>query len=124
MRKFLLIFVTLIMVGLMGAFLITFYYNYSDGARAGKIMKFSKKGYVIKTWEGQLFVGGIGGGEGDMNSTLWEFSVYPGDQEIKDEIQDALDNGYRVKLEYEEKLFQFSWRGDTKYFIVDVEKID
>jgi len=124
MRKFLIIFVSALMFVIMGAFLITFYYNFSTGDRAGRVMKFSKKGYVVKTWEGQLFLGGIGGGDGgDMNSTNWSFSVYPGDDDVRKEIQDAMDKGYRVKLKYEQKLFKFSWRGDTEYFIVDVEKI-
>ena len=125
MRKFLIIFVAVLILALMGTFLFTFYYNYSSGYRAGKVMKFSKKGYVIKTWEGQLFLGGIGGGEGgDMNSTYWNFSVYPGDKEIREEIQDALNKGYKVKMQYEQKLFTFSWRGDTEYFIVDVERVE
>lgn len=125
MRKFLIIFVATLILAIMGAFVVTFYYNFSVGDRVGKVMKFSKKGYVIKTWEGQLFLGGIGGGDGgDMNSTYWNFSVYPGDEEVKDEIQDAMNKGYRVRLEYEQKLFKFSWRGDTEYFIIDVERVE
>ncbi len=125
MRKILIIFVAALMLAIMGTFVITFYYNYSTGDRVGKVMKFSKKGYVVKTWEGQLFLGGIGGGDGgDMNSTYWNFSVYPGDDEVRKEIEEAMNKGHRVKLQYEEKLFTFSWRGDTKYFIVDVEKIE
>jgi len=125
MRKFLIIFVAALVLAVMGTFVVTFYYNFSVGDRVGKVMKFSKKGYVVKTWEGQLFLGGIGGGDGgDMNSTYWNFSVYPGDEEVKDEIQEAMNKGYKVRLEYEQKLFTFSWRGDTEYFIVDVEKVE
>lgn len=127
MRKILVIIVSVLMLAIMGTFVITFYYNFSVGNRVGKVMKFSKKGYVIKTWEGQLFLGGIGGGDGeggDMNSTYWNFSVYPGDDKVRKEIQDAMDKGHRVKLEYEQKLFTFTWRGDTEYFVVDVEKIE
>jgi hypothetical protein len=124
MRKFSLIFISVLFTLLLGGFIFAFYYNYSTGYRAGKVMKFSNKGFPIKTWEGQLFLGGIGGGDGgDMNSTYWNFSVYPGDAQIRKDVQEALDNGYRVKIRYEEKLFKFSWRGDTKYFVIDVEKI-
>ena len=65
MRKILVIIVSVLMLAIMGTFVITFYYNFSVGNRVGKVMKFSKKGYVIKTWEGQLFLGGIGGGDGE-----------------------------------------------------------
>lgn len=125
MRKFLIIFVSALILAVMGAFVVTLYYNFSVGDRVGKVMKFSKKGYVVKTWEGQLFLGGIGGGDGgDMNSTYWDFSVYPGDDEVREDIKEAMDKGYRVKLQYEQKLFTFSWRGDSDYFIVGVEKIE
>ncbi|MEM6260879.1 MAG: hypothetical protein AAGI38_00115 [Bacteroidota bacterium] len=100
--------------------------SFSDGARAGTVVKLSFKGVAFKTWEGQLNTGGFsdGGGGDDLASTIWHFSVDRGNQEVLDALQDAMDRGYRVKLHYEEKFFQFSWRGDTKYFVDSVEKVN
>ena len=92
---------------------ITLFFNYSDGERAGLLVKMSNKGYVFKTWEGQLNVGTL---------ELWSFSVSDDSQVVKD-LQSAVDGGYRVKVYYHEKLFQYSWRGDTKYFVYKVEKV-
>ena len=39
-------------------------------------------------------------------------------------IDEAVKEGYRVKLYYKEKYFQFDWRGKTKYFIYEVEIIE
>ncbi len=93
--------------------------NYSDGYRVGRVIKLSRKGYVFKTWEGQLNLEAL-----SQNQGIWEFSVHRGDEGIRDDINKAVEQGYRVKLYYKEKLMQFDWRGKTKYFIYDVEKVD
>jgi len=98
--------------------------SYSQGYRAGTVMKLSKKGLVFKTLEGQLNMGGAAGSEGsDIASSVWEFSVARGNEQVVSAIEDAVDNGSRVKLYYSEKFYQFGWRGDTKYFVYKVEKV-
>ena len=64
-----------------------------------------------------------GNNDSDYRMPYWEFSVYPGDDEIRRELTKAMDEGYRVKLTYEEKLFQFDIRGESKYFITEVERV-
>ena len=93
--------------------------NFSDGYRVGRVIKLSRKGYVFKTWEGQLNLEALSQDEG-----IWEFSVHRGDDEIRQEIDEAVEKGFRVKLYYKEKYFQFDWRGKTKYFIYEVENIE
>lgn len=95
--------------------------TYSNGYRAGNVMKLSKKGILFKTWEGELNVGGLQGGDGDMATTVWKFSVT--DPAVVKEIEKAVDEGTRVKLYYKEKYMQFAWRGDTKYIVYKVEKV-
>jgi hypothetical protein len=101
--------------------------NYSNGVRAGVIQKFSKKGYVFKTWEGQLFQGttvpGYAGNATPLSGTIWDFSVDCNNKEVVDAINKALISGKRVTLHYKEKYYKFSWRGDTKYFIFKVDEI-
>lgn len=98
--------------------------SYSTGYRAGNVMKLSKKGVVFKTWEGELNVGGFsdGGGDGDMATTVWSFSV--SDDAVVKEIENAVDKGSKVKLQYVEKYFQLDFCGDTKYFVTGVEQVD
>lgn len=98
---------------------VAIFANFSDGYRVGRVIKLSRKGYVFKTWEGQLNLEALSQDEG-----IWEFSVERGDDEIRNQIDEAVEEGYRVKLYYKEKYFQFDWRGKTKYFIYNVEKIE
>lgn len=97
--------------------------SYSSGYRAGNVMKISKKGIIFKTWEGQLNVGGFqdGGANGDMATTVWEFSVL--NKQVLSDIEKAVDSGHKVKLHYEEKFFQLDILGDTKYFVTKVEEV-
>lgn len=123
-KKAFIIIITALMFTIMGAVYIGFFYNYSTGERVGSVAKLSHKGKIIKTWEGQLITGGMAGNnDSDYRMPYWEFSVYPGDDETRRDLTKAMDEGYRVKLTYEEKLFQISMRGDTKYFITEVERV-
>jgi hypothetical protein len=95
--------------------------SYSEGDRAGRLIKLSSRGYIIKTWEGQLDVGGLSSGSGGQGlSSLWDFSV-PNDKELLEKLKSA--EGRLVRLQYEEKYVVLFWRGDTKYFIKSVEII-
>lgn len=94
--------------------------NYSDGYRAGRIMKLSHKGVIFKTYEGQLDIGGLDNSDGAA-TTVWDFSVKD-DQVVKD-INKAVDEGSPVKLYYKEKYYTFTFWGDTKYFVYKVEEV-
>lgn len=106
------IFLSLFIGGLAAYFYVDG--DYSDGYRAGIIVKFSQKGYVFKTNEGQLQLGN--------SPELWAFTVEK-EPEVLKQIEDATTRGYRVKIFYHEKYNQFDWRGDTKYLVYKVEKV-
>ncbi len=111
-------------LGLLGTDLFVSSFTFSDGYRVGTIVKLSKKGVVFKTYEGQLNLGGVDAdGEGGF-SPIWNFSVYQGDDEVRQAISNAVDNEERVKLFYKEKFFRLSWRGDTKHFVYKVERAE
>jgi hypothetical protein len=120
MRLFKLILVGIVLLVLLvgGYFLFG---NYSKGTRGGTIVKLSEKGIFFKTHEGQLNVGGLTGETGSPASSLWDFSVDSSNDSLIQQLEDANLNGRRVKLYYREKFYQFSWRGDTKYFVYKVE---
>jgi hypothetical protein len=97
--------------------------SFSEGERAGVVSKFSQKGFVIKTHEGELNVGAQGD-VGNMVITPWPFSVIGNDPEIIQKLSDSMLSGKRVRLHYEQKYFKYFWLGDTEYYVtkVDVEK--
>lgn len=112
--------VVILLIGLAGG-AIALFGTYSSGSRVGSIVKFSKKGTVFKTYEGELSQNSVS--EGGALNERWPFSVYRDDDEIISSINKAMNEGYRVRLYYKQKYFQFEWRGDTDYFIEKVERV-
>ncbi|GAC1597468.1 MAG: 6-phosphogluconate dehydrogenase [Ginsengibacter sp.] len=95
-------------------------YTYSDGNRAGKLIKFSHKGYVFKTYEGELNLGGINASTGGvMVNNMWDFSVV--DQRVADSLSKC--EGKDVTIHYKEKIRTVPWRGDTKYIVDKVVEV-
>ena len=117
-----LIFVLLISLLLNGCI------HYSDGYRTGKIIKFSNKGIICKTWEGEMLLGGFRkDSEGNVEANNFTFSIdseNQEDQKIVDEILSAMDSGKRVKLHYSQEIFTSPCRSSTDYFIKKVELLD
>ena len=99
---------------------VTFGY-YSEGKRGGYVTRLSKRGYLFKTYEGELRMGGLFEGDGTMNSSQWVFSVSGKDKDAISKLEEAIKNGHRVSLTYKEKIFQLPWNGDTKFFVTEVE---
>jgi hypothetical protein len=99
---------------------LTFGY-YSEGKRGGFVTKLSNKGYLFKTYEGELRQGGLYEGDGSMNTSQWLFSVSGKNKDAITKLEEAIVTGSRVSLTFEEKFFRLPWNGDTKYFVTDVE---
>ncbi len=97
-------------------------WTYSEGTRAGQLIKISKKGVVLKTNEGELNMGGlrVGTSNDGLEGNLWQFSIL--DQDVLEKLKAS--EGKRVKLTYKERYRSMPWQGDTNYFIVAVEAID
>ncbi|HEU4995747.1 MAG TPA: hypothetical protein VFT29_13060 [Gemmatimonadaceae bacterium] len=96
---------------------ITLSYTYSRGDRAGWVQKISKKGWVCRTWEGELAMVNMPGAAQER----WLFSVRS--DSIARIIQSSVGN--RVALEYEEhRGVPTSCFGETQYFIVGVRKVN
>ena len=102
-----------------------YYYfgTYSDGVRSGIVVKISHKGYLFKTWEGQLNLLTFGAVRSqNMVSESFDFSVASDQQAVIKDLEAVSLSGERVSLYYEERFAAFPWRGDTRYFIVRVER--
>jgi len=93
--------------------LITLTFSYSDGDRIGYVQKFSHKGWVCRTWEGELAMTPVPGSA----PQIFKFTVR--DEAVVKSIRDA--EGKRVALHYKEKRgVPSSCFGDTSYFISDI----
>ncbi|MEM9050844.1 MAG: 6-phosphogluconate dehydrogenase [Bacteroidota bacterium] len=116
----------LIVVVLFIAVMLFFYYGvYSTGVRAGIVLKVSNKGAVFKTHEGQLDLLSFGAVKSENQlSQTFDFSIYKDDTELIKELEEVALSGERVRLRYEEKYISLPWRGDTKYFVTEVERSD
>ena len=91
-------------------------FTYSAGDRAGYVQKFSKKGWVCKTWEGELAMVNIPGAAQER----WTFSVR--NDSVAQLIQNSM--GQRVSLQYEEKRgIPTRCFGETNYFITGVRSV-
>ncbi len=101
-----------------GAYMLYSNWVFSEGTRTGQLIKISKKGYVFKTYEGQLNLGGIEGGPEGMMGTIWNFSMKKEDMYHKlEELE-----GKKVMLRYKEINKSMPWQGDTNYFVYEVEE--
>lgn len=110
------------LVGLVlagGLYLLYANYVYSEGTRTGTLIKISKKGYVLKTYEGQLNLGGFSTGDDGVVGNIWNFSV--SDERVFRKLQEL--EGKQVTLHYDEINRAMPWQGDTNYFIELVEEV-
>ena len=89
---------------------ITLGYTYSSGERAGYVQKFSRKGWLCKTWEGELAMANLPG----TMPEIFSFSVR--DDAVAEQINKTM--GDRVALHYEQhKGVPVSCFGETQYFL-------
>jgi len=101
--------------------LFLYYANYSDGYRAGVPIKISHKGKIIKTYEGELNLGGLTSSTEGVIPKEWPFSIRSKNMDVLSDLEDAIEQNKRVKVYYQEKYAQLFWLGDTKHFVYKVE---
>ena len=102
----------LILLAALGAGYTAFVlgFSYSAGDRAGVLQKFSRKGWICKTWEGELAMTTVPG----VAPILWQFSVR--DDRVAEQVRKAL--GRWVVVNYaEHRGLPTRGFGDTAYFV-------
>ncbi len=131
MRK--AIFLFLVIILLFGAgYMYWFYYNsFSDGTREGVLYKFSRKGNIFKTYEGEMVQPGLRSVQGGtINTNNFFFSVT--DIKIADSLEKII--GKNVNVHYIQYRKSLPWRGDNyngknqnqengQYIIDRIEKV-
>ncbi len=113
MKKILAIIVSVIILISISYYAFIYYVPYSEGVRSGELIKISKKGVLIKTWEGEI-------SQGISGAQIFSFSIEGKEKKVVSNLQKF--QGRYVKVSYKERFGKFFWLGDTKYFITKVEE--
>jgi len=96
-----------------GYFAIVMNWSYSTGERAGWVQKFSNKGWLCKTWEGELALVSLPG------TSVEKFQFTVRDDVVADRINKVM--GQRVSLHYEEKVgLPTTCFGETRHYVTGV----
>ena len=89
-------------------------YSYSRGNRAGYVQKFSRKGWICKTYEGELAMVNVPGAMQER----WEFTAR--DDSLAQIISSSI--GQRVSLTYDQHMgVPTSCFGETPYFVTGIQ---
>ena len=92
----------------------TLHWSYSDGERAGFLQKFSRKGWICKTWEGEMAMVTLPG------TVAEKFLFTVRDNDLAKQLNATI--GKRVTVHYEQrKWIPTSCFGDTEYFVTSVQ---
>jgi hypothetical protein len=115
--KSLLSFILIGLVALAGYTWIMLTWSYGSGERAGYVQKFSNRGYICKTWEGELAMVSM---PGTMSEKFF-FTVH--DDAVAQKINANL--GKKVALKYDQHIgLPTSCFGDTEYFVSDITVLE
>jgi hypothetical protein len=106
-----------ILILVVGYFWVVLSWNYSTGERAGWVQKFSKKGWLCKTWEGEMAMVSMPGAIPEK----FYFTVW--DDAVADNLNKVM--GKRVALHYEEKVgLPTSCFGETRHYVTRVTEVE
>jgi len=109
--------VLMAVLGFVGWTWLSLTYDYSDGERAGYVQKLSRKGWICKTWEGELALVNLPGAMPE----IFYFSVR--DDAVAKRIQQSV--GKRVALSYEQHIgIPTTCFGETEYFVVNIKDVE
>ncbi|HYP65260.1 MAG TPA: hypothetical protein VEQ14_02880 [Steroidobacteraceae bacterium] len=114
MKIFIGIIVGLILA-LAGFTWLTLHWSYSDGERAGLLQKFSRRGWICKTYEGEMVLATVA----TVNAEKFLFTVR--DADIAKQLTGYI--GDHITVHYEQrKWIPTSCFGDTEYFVTSVQR--
>ena len=117
-RRAIYILLTLIVI-FAGSFIYwKYFYTYSDGYRAGLLQKFSHKGNIFKTFEGEMILSSVSSNANViLASEKFHFSVTSHNlAQVLDTIQ-----GQMVIVHYKQKNGVLFWHGDSEYMVDSVK---
>jgi hypothetical protein len=120
MKKFISSLVIVLVLSLAVFIYWRFYFSYSNGYRSGLLQKFSHKGTIFKTYEGEMVLSSI---RSNMNAPIasekFFFSVH--EENVARQLEQL--QGQMVSVHYNQTNGILPWRGESAY-IVDSVKIE
>ncbi|GHN00766.1 hypothetical protein WSM22_22550 [Cytophagales bacterium WSM2-2] len=114
-----------IIIVVFSAIIIAFSYwgVYERGVMAGKVLRITQKGFIFKTYEGKISLDTFGALKGTSPiAETFDFSVESSQTVVISELEKVALSGERVNLKFVKRYISAPWRGDTKYFVVEVER--
>jgi len=100
---------------------ISYFFTYSDGYRSGMLQKFSRKGNIFKTYEGEMILSSVQSNKNvSIASEKFLFSV--ADKEVALQLEKM--QGKAVVVHYTQKNNTLPWRGDTPFIVTSVKLSD
>jgi len=115
MKKFLSIFVAVVVVGLIVFVGLRYFFVFGEGVKAGELNYVVKKGFIFKTYEGKMIQNGLRSKvPNTVQSYEFEFSV--SNEAVAQKLM--LNSGRIVLLHYKEYMGSIPWRGYSE-FVVD-----
>lgn len=117
MKKTLYLILFLVVLFISGFIYWSYYYTFSDGSRAGLLQKFSRKGNVFKTYEGEMILSSVQSSANvPLASEKFFFSV--SNKEVAKKLSDL--QGEFIVVYYNEKKGTLPWRGESTYMVDSV----
>lgn len=95
--------------------------TYSEGDRTGPITKFSNKGVLVKTWEGEMAMNNFKATAQGGTDNTFAFSVK--DPNIVHQIQEAQEDGGNYKLHYRQVFIANPFEMESDYIVTGIEKV-
>lgn len=118
--KRILIVIIILFIGICA---FTYWGVYERGVMAGKVLRITQKGVIFKTYEGKLNLETFGALKGASPiAESFDFSVDSKEKDLIKQLEEVALTGERINLHFVKRYMAFPWRGNTKYFAVQVER--
>lgn len=116
MKKFAWSATTILLLVLAGFIYWRYYFVYSEGTKAGILNTFQQKGFVFKTYEGNLIQSGF---KANVQSNEFVFSV------VDEKVAEVLNqnSGREINVHYKRYLGALPWRGLEKYIVDSILEV-
>ena len=118
-KKILFLCIALIVIIVCIVIYWKYFYTYSDGYRAGLLQKFSHKGNIFKTYEGEMILSSVTSNTNvALASEKFNFSV------TRESLAQQLDTiqGQMVIVHYLQKNGALFWRGESEYLVDSIKR--
>ncbi len=120
MKKILRIIVIILALAVVLIIYFRYYKVFGDGVKAGTLNYVVRKGYIFKTYEGELIQAGLQSKQpNSMQSNEFLFSV--SDEAVAKRLEVA--SGHEVQVHYTEYIGTIPWRGYSQYVVDSIISI-